>query len=126
LGPVILPGAGICWSCWSKREKQHHPWPERREALLQYYDDHPQRGPLGFLGPFAMLSASRLSAVIDEVDSGTIAGGYVWQIDMINRKVSTAVAVGIHDCPRCGLHRSPTTRSYSDMREKLKYLWAEE
>jgi hypothetical protein len=73
-----------------------------------------------------MLSASRLSAVIDEVDSGTIAGGYVWQIDMINRKVSTAVAVGIHDCPRCGLHRSPTTRSYSDMREKLKYLWAEE
>ena len=125
LGPVIIPGKGSCWSCWIKRGRQHDPWVDRREALSQYYAVHPDKGPQGYLRPFAMMSAARLSAIINEIDAGSALGGYVWQVNMMTREITTCIAVGVHDCPRCGRQCPSATRSFAEMKEKLGYLWTE-
>jgi bacteriocin biosynthesis cyclodehydratase domain-containing protein len=123
LGPVVIPGQGSCWSCWTKRERQHDPWADRRDALVQYYEAHPRDGPKGYLRPFTLMGAVRLSAAIDELDAGSALGGYFWQIDMITREIVTGRAVGVDDCARCGLRRPSATRSVAEMKDALRHLW---
>jgi len=60
---------------------------------------------------------------VEALDAGEALPGQVWQIDMINRKITTSTVVGVHDCPRCGLHRPGPTRSHAEMQQALAYLW---
>lgn len=126
LGPVIVPNNGCCWNCWTKRERQHDPWAERRDVVEQYYLKHHNQGPAGFLRPFSLLGAARLAAIIDKIDRGLAKPGYIWEINMTTLDISESVAVGVHGCALCGLKRPSTTRSYLEMRESLSYLWARE
>lgn len=125
LGPVVLPGEGCCWMCWAKRWKHHAEWPEAHAALMAHYGATPEAGPKGYLEPFALLAAARLSELIEDVDSLKASGGYIWQIDMMTREITTSIALGFHNCPRCGLHRDATQRSYATLRQDLAYLWAQ-
>ena len=125
IGPVVLPGRGACWRCWTKRQRQHDPWADRREALLQYYHQHPGEGPKGYIGPFSMLGAAKLAAVLDRILSGSALGGYIWEIDMITRDMFDWTVIGVHGCHQCGLQRPAETRSVTEMRESLKHLWSE-
>jgi bacteriocin biosynthesis cyclodehydratase domain-containing protein len=123
LGPVVVPGQGSCWSCWIQRIQQHSDWREAQSSLLDYYANHPEAGPRGYLEPFAGIAAARLTEVIEDLDSSGKGAGYVWEIDMMSREIETRTAIGIHDCPRCGLHKNAPTRSYSDLQQDLGYLW---
>jgi bacteriocin biosynthesis cyclodehydratase domain-containing protein len=124
VGPVIVPGKGGCWNCWTKRSKQHPAWTEDRSSLLNYYDSHPQEGPKGYLEPFAVMACAQTSGVIDTLDHSGVLPGQIWQIDMVTLRVTTSKLVGVHDCARCGLHRPVTTRSFEELRDKVSYLWA--
>jgi bacteriocin biosynthesis cyclodehydratase domain-containing protein len=123
LGPIVVPGHGSCWGCWLRRFKQHAQWPAQRAALLQHYAARPDAGPRGHLEPFALLAAARLSEVIDGLDASCELAGRLWQMDMLTRDVVTSVVVGVHDCPRCGLRRSPPLRTVEELRRSLAYLW---
>jgi bacteriocin biosynthesis cyclodehydratase domain-containing protein len=123
LGPVVIPGRGSCWGCWAQRFKQHAERPAEQAALWLYYASHVDSGPRGYLEPFALMAASRMAQVIDAIDSSTAPAGSTWEIDMMTRVITTGTVVGVHDCPRCGLHRTPSTRSFAVMREELAYLW---
>jgi len=123
LGPVVVPGAAGCWRCWIQRTCQHAAGQNRRPALWQHYAQHAGDGPEGYLEPFALMAAARLSATVEALDAGEALPGQVWQIDMINRKITTSTVVGVHDCPRCGLHRPGPTRSHAEMQQALAYLW---
>lgn len=123
LGPVILPGNGSCWRCWVQRSRQHARWPEEQSVLLEHYGAHAEAGPQGYLEAFAMMAAVRLSQTIDELDSGIAIGGYIWKIDMMTREIITSTVVAIHDCPYCGLHRPPLTRSFAEIEPEIGYLW---
>lgn len=123
LGPVVLPGEGCCWSCWVKRWKQHSESPEAHSALLGYYAAHPEAGAQGFLEPFAVIAASRLAETIEDLDASLTAGGSIWQMDLLTREIVTSVAVGVHNCPRCGLHREAANLSYTGLEKDLAYLW---
>ena len=123
LGPIVVPGAS-CWGCWVKRYRQHVAWPNEISAVLQHYCSHADEGPRGYLEPFAMMGATQIHRVIDELDRASATPGYIWQIDMMTRKITTSRVIGVHDCPRCGLHRSPATRSYLEMQMELTHLWA--
>ena len=123
IGPVVVPGHGSCWACWSKRSRQRSPWSNQKSVLVRHYASHPEEGPHGYLESFAALAAARICPLIEAVDSASNLGGYIWQIDVITRKITTRTVIGIHDCPRCGTHRPPSSRCFEGMRRELEYLW---
>lgn len=125
IGPVVLPKLGSCWSCWVRRYAQHDAWREERRALLEHYASHPTVGPQGYLEPFAMIAASRLASILGSVRGDSSAAGHIWQIDVITRQVTMGKVVGVHDCPRCGLHRR-AERSFADLHRDLGYLWTQD
>lgn len=125
IGPVVIPRRGSCWGCWARRYTQHDSWREERRALLEYYASHPDAGPRGYLEPFAMIGASRLAMILAALDGSPTPAGQIWQVDMITRETAQGTVVGIHDCPKCGLHRPAAERGVSLLRSDLAYLWAQ-
>ena len=122
-GPSVIPGAGSCWHCWNIRCQQHAAWPTERDALLGYYASHPADGPRGFLEPFAMMGAARINEAVKLFQREQAIPGEIWQIDMLSLDITQTVAVGVNDCPRCGLQRPATTRNFSELQKNLAYLW---
>jgi bacteriocin biosynthesis cyclodehydratase domain-containing protein len=127
LGPIVVRGEGTCWDCWARRSKQHSVRPKEAEAVLRHYASDPSSGPQGFLEPFALLGAARVSQIIDAITSVprslSAMAGSIWQIDIMTREVMRSTVVGVHGCLRCGLRRSEATRSFTDLRRELAYLW---
>ena len=120
VGPLVVPGSGACRSCHEKRTLQHSSRPAQLEALWNYYDANPGLGPQGYLAPFAEIAALRLAQFVDELDQNpAAAAGSVWEIDVVSRLTKTGKVVGIHGCPRCGLGRDESTRSFAEMLEEL-------
>lgn len=122
LGPIVLPGAS-CWACWVQRLLQHATWSSELSALLQYYSSNGSQGPVGYLEPFAVMGASQVVQAVDALDQSSAIPGYIWQFDVVRRNIMTSTVVGVHNCPRCGLHRSEATRSYAEIQAELAYLW---
>jgi len=125
IGPVVIPGRGSCWGCWARRYTQHDTWQEERRVLLEHYASQPAAGPQGYLEPFAMIGASRLASVLSKLTDPNSPAGDIWQIDVITREITTGIVVGVHDCSRCGLHRTAAERNFSSMRRDLAYLWTQ-
>ena len=126
LGPVVVPGQGSCWGCWSRRLRQHTSGLSQMVTVWHYYATHPEAGPEGYLEPFAAIGAARLSETVEELDSSAEVGGHVWQVDLMTREITTSTVVGVHGCPRCGLHRPPETRTFAEMQRALAYLWQDD
>jgi len=107
------------------RLKQHDLWGQKRAALYDYYAQHSERGPRGFLAAHAVMGAERVLQTLAEIRNGTVTGGSVWQFDTITREFMSSIATGVHGCPRCGLQRSPQTRTYERLVGELSYLWTD-
>lgn len=125
LGPVVVPGNSACWECWKLRSRQHSFSPKERAAVLEFYDTNPEAGPTGFLEPFAMLAAAQIRHAIQLFDDPQGISGYIWQIDLLSRQVSTGRLLGVDGCPNCGLDRPVRDRSYAEARKELSFLWKE-
>ena len=123
VGPIVMPGQGSCWGCWVRRSRQHEKWPKEQAALSRHYATHADAGPLGYLEPFALMGAARLVYIINALKASSAIPGYVWEIDIVKRRMTSGTVVGVHDCPRCGLHRDASRRSFAEMQCKLAYLW---
>ncbi|HZU66451.1 MAG TPA: TOMM precursor leader peptide-binding protein [Ktedonobacteraceae bacterium] len=126
VGPVVVPGMGACYRCYEKRLLQHSPRQAIHSALRSHYEAHPQSGPAGYLAPFAEIAAIRLAQFIARLDADPASeAGRLWQMDIITRQTLTARVVGVHGCPRCGLHRDEATRSYMPLQQELAQLLSE-
>jgi bacteriocin biosynthesis cyclodehydratase domain-containing protein len=126
LGPVVVPGSGACWNCWMTRWRQHSGWTKERMSLLRHYSAHPEEGPRGYLESFAAMAAIRVSEVITALDQGCVVPGHIWQIEVLTGEITTGTAIGVHDCPWCGLGKPKQARSVSGLQEELAYLWPPE
>lgn len=126
VGPLVMPGRGCCWACWEWRIQQNFRWRAARHALLKFYETHPESGPEGYLEPVAAMAAAKMAQVIAEIENDRACPGLVWQLDLITRQMETYKAIGRHDCPRCGLHRPPQTRSVDLMSQELEWLWKQQ
>jgi bacteriocin biosynthesis cyclodehydratase domain-containing protein len=124
IGPVIVPGRGNCWSCWVRRTHQHAPSLGRRAALWRHYSEHAGAGPHGYLEPFAVVAAARVRQILEAVESEAPVAGQVWAMHLLTRRIVTSTVVGVHGCPRCGLHRRESTRSYAELRQALSFAWS--
>lgn len=123
LGPIVFPGEGGCWHCWESRSRQHAKFQQERSVLWQFYEEHPDIGPGGFLEAYASIGAAQVGNVIQSSKILRQAAGQIWQLDLFTREVSTGYLTGVDGCPRCGLNRDLGTRTYAGIREELGYLW---
>ena len=123
LGPVIIPHTASCWNCWLGRSLQHEAFPFARLALNDLYEKDCNAGPQGFLEAHALLAAARVAQTIEDVMMSRCSPGFLWQMDLLTRAVTTSTLIGVHDCPQCGLGRAASSRTFNDMRSRLSYLW---
>ncbi|GIF05517.1 TOMM precursor leader peptide-binding protein [Actinoplanes siamensis] len=124
IGPVVVPGAGACLGCYRRRIMQHDDARVIRAALDEYYDAHPEAGPGGYLPSTALLAAAAAAEVVGRIREDAAAeAGRVRQIEVATQQVRTGRVVGVHGCPRCGLGRDETTRSYERLPEMLQGVW---
>jgi len=72
------------------------------------------------------MAAAKMAQVITEIENDHARPGLVWQLDLITRQMETYQAIGRHDCPHCGLHRPPQTRSIDLMSQELEWLWKQQ
>ncbi len=124
VGPLVLPDTGPCYSCYEKRVLQHSPQFAALQALQNHYERQPQSGPGGYLQAFAEVGAIRLAQMVvgAEGELAVEAAGQVWQFNTVTRQATTGEVIGLHGCPRCGLKRDETTRSYAPLRQELSKL----
>ena len=125
VGPVIIPGMGACYTCYEKRFFQHSPLRSRYKDIYHYYDTHPTSGPQGYLHSFADLAATLIAQLTENLasDAATVAA-HIWQWNTINLEGGHSIVTGIHGCPRCGLQRDETRRSYEEMHQHLATLFS--
>jgi bacteriocin biosynthesis cyclodehydratase domain-containing protein len=123
VGPVLLPDGAACWSCWMRREQQHAAGPNPRAALHEAYSLDPSLGPQGFLDAFALMAAATTAHAIDSIAANADLAGWLWQLDLPTRAMSTGRVIGCDGCTRCGLNRPPALRTVEDMQRSVDYLW---
>ncbi len=122
LGPIIIPGESGCWHCWEQRVQQHTKFRPERSALVQFYEENLDVGPNGYLEPFALIAAAQIANIIRSNKTLQQVAGHSWQLDLFTREVSTGFLVGVDGCPRCGLNRPLSTRTYAEMSTALGFL----
>jgi bacteriocin biosynthesis cyclodehydratase domain-containing protein len=121
IGPVVVPGQGACHGCYEKRVLQHSARQALYRALNEHYEAHPESGPQGFLPAIAEIAALRAAQLIEQLESEPASeAGWLWQMDILTRRTLRSQVIGVHDCPRCGLQRDLSTRSYAALREELR------
>jgi bacteriocin biosynthesis cyclodehydratase domain-containing protein len=119
VGPLALPGKEGCYHCFLQRTRGVSEHAALLDVVSDWYDAHPEDGPHGYLEPFALIAAARVSQIIDAVRLDAAAGGELWRLGYIHRDVTVSRVVGVHDCPRCGLRRPAATRSFEEMTRAL-------
>jgi bacteriocin biosynthesis cyclodehydratase domain-containing protein len=119
VGPVTGPHSQTCWICWQKRRLQHSNRPVEEKLLLDYYSREDVAGPAGFLPSFPLMAAAK---VADFLASPNQASSPVWQFHVYTRQITIGACLGIHDCPRCGLHRPAISRTVDILQPSVRRI----
>jgi bacteriocin biosynthesis cyclodehydratase domain-containing protein len=124
IGPVVVPGSGACHGCYRGRLAQHDTTRAIRSAVDDHYDRDPFSGPAGFLPATALFAAASAAEVVERLrESPASEAGRVRQIEVPTQQLRSGRVVGVHGCPRCGLGRDETTRSYERLPALLSGVW---
>lgn len=124
IGPAVVPGTGPCCGCYRRRIAQHDPSRAVRAAVDRHYDADPLAGPAGHLPSTALFAAAAVADVVDRLRTAPEdEAGRVRQINVPTQQLWSGRAVGVHGCPRCGLGRDESTRSYERLPALLKGVW---
>jgi bacteriocin biosynthesis cyclodehydratase domain-containing protein len=107
-GPVVVPGAGPCHHCFQRRWASHHPAPERELVIERAYRQDPALGPKGFVQPLVAIAAS---ALVEDLHEPAARAGQLRLVDVLSGAVQETAVLGIHACPRCGIHHPGPTGS---------------
>jgi bacteriocin biosynthesis cyclodehydratase domain-containing protein len=124
IGPVVVPGVGPCHGCYRGRMAQHDPAGAFRAIVDAHYDEDPSAGPDGYLPSTALFAAATVADVVDRLRTAPEKeAGRIRQLDVPTQTLWSGRVVGVHGCPRCGLGRDETTRSYDRLPALLKGVW---
>lgn len=98
LGPLVVPGASACYSCYAKRVDCHHEAPERKQAIRAALSHAPGKGVPGFIRPLVMIAAAHIK---QDLSNLTARAGQFKTVDVLTSSVLESEVIGIHDCNRC-------------------------
>jgi bacteriocin biosynthesis cyclodehydratase domain-containing protein len=120
IGPLVVPGAGACAGCHHARRRQHWAGGPAQDALEDLYREDPAVGPAGFLPMSAQFAADIATGLLERALLGdTGDAGTVRRLGLLTQETQRSTVVGVHGCPRCGLGRDETTRSYARLLNAL-------
>jgi bacteriocin biosynthesis cyclodehydratase domain-containing protein len=124
IGPAVVPGTGACHGCYRSRLAQHDAARSVRAAVDRHYDADTLAGPAGYLPSTALFAAAAAAEVIDRLwAEPENEAGRVRLIDVPTQRLRSGRVVGVHGCPRCGLGRDETIRSYGRLPVLLRGVW---
>jgi len=118
IGPLVFPGQGPCFRCFSMRRAQHDLQYETTVALEGAYDGNPRTGPRGYLPQHvriaAAIAARMLAAVISQPAPGTFAipPGLVASVSLIRNTIAIDPVIACHNCDRCRTQEAPRLKRF--------------
>jgi bacteriocin biosynthesis cyclodehydratase domain-containing protein len=124
IGPVVVPGAGACRGCYRSRLAQHDPSRAVHAAIDRHYDADVHAGPAGYLPSTALFAAAVAAEIADRLSAAPESeAGRVRQLDVPTQQLQSGRVIGVHGCPRCGVGRDESTRSFERLPALLRGVW---
>jgi bacteriocin biosynthesis cyclodehydratase domain-containing protein len=123
VGPIVVPENGPCLECFERRTRQHSNHFRDCNKLDEFYSEHPGAGPRGYIEAFAMIGAAQISSIVDSLEDSFDSAGQLWKFDLLTLEITVSRVIGIDGCLRCGLHRHRETRTVTEMKQALNWLW---
>lgn len=105
VGPLVVPGASACYTCYLARRWQRDPLAAISQAVLAR--DEP--GPTGFFPHHALLAGALTNQLLSDIDLHGCAAnaGSVRAVVLPNGELHASRAVGVDRCPRCSFRFEP-------------------
>jgi bacteriocin biosynthesis cyclodehydratase domain-containing protein len=113
VGPLVFPGEGPCFRCYSMRCAQHDPHIEDTTAIEAFYSVNMDAGPSGYLPQHARMAAAvaiRMLAPVITPDIGgafPIPPGQAASISLTKNTIAINRVVACHNCDRCRTREVP-------------------
>jgi len=104
VGPMVVPGQGACFGCFTARCDQHDSQPDITAALHAGFDREPGLGPRGYLDHHARLAAALAQMALGDLSDDWLAAaaGQVLTFNVYRSTVRRHPVIARSGCPRCG------------------------
>lgn len=117
VGPMVMPGYGACFACFTARSDQHDDQPDITAALRAAFDRDPGFGPGGHLDYHARLAAALSMVVLGDLSGNWMAAAAaqvitsgVYRSDLRRHPV-----IARQSCSRCGSPREAVSSTVADL-----------
>jgi bacteriocin biosynthesis cyclodehydratase domain-containing protein len=113
VGPLVMPGSGACFACFSARYSQHDGQSAISAALHAGFDRDPGLGPRGYLDHHARLAAALAEMTLRDLSADwmTAAAAQVRTFNVYRSAIRRHPVAARSGCPRCGSPASASDRS---------------
>jgi bacteriocin biosynthesis cyclodehydratase domain-containing protein len=105
VGPVVVPGGGACFACFTARYEQHDPQYDATAALYAAYDRDPSFGPRGYLDHHARLAAALAEMALGDISTRCMLGAaaQVLTFNLYRGDIRRHPVIARSDCTRCSI-----------------------
>jgi bacteriocin biosynthesis cyclodehydratase domain-containing protein len=103
VGPVVVPGQGACFGCFTARYDQHDSRPDITAALRAGFDREPAFGPRGYLDHHARLAAALAQMALSDLSDDWLAAaaGQMLTFNVYRNAIRRHPVIARSGCPRC-------------------------
>jgi bacteriocin biosynthesis cyclodehydratase domain-containing protein len=104
VGPVVVPGQGACFACFTARYDQHDSQHEITAALRAGFDREPDLGPRGYLDHHARLAAALAQMALGDLSDDWLAAAaaQVLTFSVYRNAIRRHPVIARSGCRRCG------------------------
>jgi bacteriocin biosynthesis cyclodehydratase domain-containing protein len=104
VGPVVVPGRGACFACFTARHEQHDLHASTSAMLRAGFDRDPELGPRGYLHHHARLAAALAQLALGDLSADwlTTTAGQVLSFNVYRNAIRRHPVIARSGCPRCG------------------------
>jgi bacteriocin biosynthesis cyclodehydratase domain-containing protein len=116
IGPLVSPGEGPCFRCFTMRLAQHDTRYETTVAIEGAYNGNSGTGPQGYLPQHVRIAAAvamrMLAAIVSNPEGGTftIPPGHVASFSLVRNTIAVDPVIACHNCDRCRAQGAPKLR----------------
>lgn len=105
VGPVVVPGRGACFGCFTARCNHRDGQPDVTDALHAAFDRDPGFGPLGYLDHHARLAAALAEMALGDLSADWLAAaaGQVLTFNVYRGDIRRHPVTACFDCTRCSV-----------------------